>query len=37
MSDAEAAAVARVLAVVPDLMLASRVEATLGAAGHEVI
>jgi hypothetical protein len=27
---------ARVLAVVPDLMLASRVEATLSAAGHEV-
>ena len=27
---------ARVLAVVPDLMLASRVEATLTAAGHEV-
>jgi hypothetical protein len=28
--------VARVLAVVPDLMLASRIEATLGAEGHEV-
>jgi hypothetical protein len=28
--------VARVVALVPDLMLASRVEATLGAAGHEV-
>jgi hypothetical protein len=28
--------VARVLALVPDLMLASRVEATLSAAGHEV-
>jgi len=27
---------ARVLAVVPDLMLSSRVSATLGAAGHEV-
>jgi DNA-binding response OmpR family regulator len=27
---------ARVLAVVPDLMLASRIEATLGAEGHEV-
>jgi hypothetical protein len=27
---------ARVLALVPDLMLASRVEATLGAAGHQV-
>ena len=27
---------ARVVAVVPDLMFASRVEATLGAAGHEV-
>jgi hypothetical protein len=31
-----AVAVARVVAVVPDLMFASRVEATLGAAGHEV-
>jgi hypothetical protein len=28
--------VARVVAVVPDLMFASRVEATLGAVGHEV-
>jgi hypothetical protein len=28
--------VARVVAVVPDLMFASRIEATLGAAGHEV-
>jgi hypothetical protein len=28
--------VARVVALVPDLMLASRVEATLAAAGHEV-
>jgi hypothetical protein len=28
--------VARVLALVPDLMLASRVEATLTAAGHQV-
>jgi CheY-like chemotaxis protein len=28
--------VARILAVVPDLMLASRIEATLGAEGHEV-
>jgi hypothetical protein len=28
--------VARVLAVVPDLMFASRIEATLGAEGHEV-
>jgi DNA-binding response OmpR family regulator len=28
--------VARVLAVAPDLMFASRIEATLGAAGHEV-
>jgi hypothetical protein len=28
--------VARVLAVVPDLMLSSRVSAMLGAAGHEV-
>ena len=27
---------ARVLAVAPDLMFASRIEATLGAAGHEV-
>ena len=27
---------ARILAVAPDLMFASRVEATLGAAGHEV-
>jgi hypothetical protein len=27
---------ARVVAVVPDLMFASRVQATLGAAGHEV-
>ena len=27
--------VARVLAVAPDLMFASRIEATLGAAGHE--
>ena len=27
---------ARVLAVAPDLMFASKVEATLGAAGHEV-
>ncbi|HZA90648.1 MAG TPA: hypothetical protein VE401_10485 [Solirubrobacterales bacterium] len=27
---------ARVLAVVPDLMLASRIDATLGAEGHEV-
>ena len=31
-----AAAVARVLALVPDLMLASRVEATLAGEGHEV-
>jgi hypothetical protein len=29
--------VARVLALVPDLMLASRVEATLAGAGHEVV
>jgi hypothetical protein len=28
--------VARVLAVAPDLMFASRIEATLGAAGHDV-
>jgi hypothetical protein len=28
--------VARVLAVAPDLMFASRIEATLGAAGHHV-
>jgi hypothetical protein len=28
--------VARVLVLVPDLMLASRVEATLGGAGHDV-
>jgi DNA-binding response OmpR family regulator len=28
--------VARVLAVVPDLMFGSRIEATLGAAGHDV-
>ncbi len=28
---------ARVLALVPDLMLASRVEATLAGAGHEVV
>jgi DNA-binding response OmpR family regulator len=28
--------VARVLAVTPDLMFASRIEATLGAAGHDV-
>jgi hypothetical protein len=28
--------VARILAVAPDLMFASRIEATLGAAGHEV-
>lgn len=27
---------ARVVAVVPDLMFASRIEATLGAAGHDV-
>lgn len=27
---------ARILAVAPDLMFASRIEATLGAAGHEV-
>ena len=27
---------ARIVAVVPDLMFASRVQATLGAAGHEV-
>jgi DNA-binding response OmpR family regulator len=26
----------RILAIVPDLMLASRIEATLGAEGHEV-
>jgi len=29
--------VAQVVALVPDLMLASRVEATLAAAGHEVV
>jgi hypothetical protein len=29
--------VARILALVPDLMFASRVEATLTAAGHEVV
>jgi hypothetical protein len=29
--------VARVLVLVPDLMLASRVEATLAGAGHEVV
>jgi hypothetical protein len=29
--------VARVVAVAPDLMFASRIEATLGAAGHHVI
>jgi hypothetical protein len=29
-------ALARIVAVVPDLMFGSRVEATLGAAGHEV-
>jgi hypothetical protein len=29
--------VARVLAVAPDLMFASRIEATLGAAGHDVV
>jgi hypothetical protein len=28
--------VARILAVAPDLMFASRIEATLGAAGHDV-
>jgi hypothetical protein len=28
--------VARVVAIAPDLMFASRIEATLGAAGHEV-
>jgi hypothetical protein len=28
--------VARVLAIAPDLMFASRIEATLGAAGHDV-
>lgn len=28
---------ARVLAVAPDLMFASRIEATLGAAGHDVV
>lgn len=28
---------ARVLAIVPDLMLASRVQESLGAAGHEVL
>ena len=30
-------AVARIAAVVPDLLLASRVSETLGAAGHEVV
>jgi ribulose-5-phosphate 4-epimerase/fuculose-1-phosphate aldolase len=29
--------VARILAVAPDLMFASRIEATLGAAGHTVV